>query len=896
MGKRWQGAIAFGAAATIAAWAGVGGAIEPGEYQGTLDGTEATLANGNFYDVIELDLVAGESVSITLTSDDFDTFLAFRNREGDFFTYASDANRFNSQVITIIPKTTTYYILVTSRAPQTTGKYHLIWQVATATEITQSERRQEADHILQQGIQQLNTGEPREALKSWEQSLALYHAIGDQSGERISLNNLGIAYTNLSQYNRAIAIHKQSLFIAREIGDHRGEAHSLNGLGNAYRFLSQYSHAINFHQQSLSIARKIGDLQAEANALGNLGSIYNLLSQYENAIHFHQQSLSLARRLGDYYGEMIVLDSLGSDYRSLGEYERAIDFYEQSLAISNRIDDEEGKATALGNLGSVYSLLGQFEDAIILLQQQLNIAQKIDDRQNVAASFGNLGNVHLSAGHYEDAIGFFKQQLEITRSISDRHGEAIALNNLGITYAFIDQPQISEFFLIQGLDVLETIRHDLGNNDARKISFFEEQLIAYHNIEIILAATDRAEAALEIADRARARSLAEFLAADQPNAPTSLDLDGIRQVIREQNATAIVYSDLGGILYTWVVRPDGHITLRHEQSADETVYDTMLHARSSATNPHADGRGAAASDLGQWSANLRSTIARDRAVVSLSRDDLSNTGETGLGDAYQRLIAPIADLLPTDPGARLIIVPDRELGLIPWAALRDPASDRRLIDRYTLTLAPSLQTLRETHRRRQNLPPGGPPLIVGNPDPMPNGLDPLPHAEREASAIAQRHHITPLVGAAATETAVKQTWQTARWLHFATHGDPGWIALRRDRTNDGLLTSEEIFNSHLQAELVVMSACDTGRGNVTGEGILSLARAFLRAGTPSVIATLWQVPDDATAFLMDIFYRELAAGASKATALRTAQLETRAQPQYAHPRNWAAFILIGEAN
>ncbi|MCG9887124.1 MAG: CHAT domain-containing protein [Cyanobacteria bacterium] len=518
------------------------------------------------------------------------------------------------------------------------------------------------------------------------------------------------------------------------------------------------------------------------------------------------------------------------------------------------------------------------------------------DQQGIADSFNNLGNGYDALGQHENAIAAYQQSLALKRVMGDRQGVAHSLYNLGSAYSVINRFDDAEMALRQSLEAFDSIRYDLGDNDANKVSFFEQQMGAYQKLQIVLTATDRAEAALEVADRARARSLAEFLAEDQPKAPTSLDLDGIRQVIREQNATAIIYSDLGGILYTWVVRPDGHITLRHEQSADETVYDTMLHARSSATNPNADGRGAVASDLGQWSANLRSTIARDRAVVSLSRDDLSNTGETGLGDAYQRLIAPIADLLPTDPGARLIIVPDRELGLIPWAALRDPASDRRLIDRYTLTLAPSLQTLRETHRRRQNLPPGGPPLIVGNPAPMPNGLDPLPHAEREAIAIAQRHHITPLVGAAATETAVKQTWQTARWLHFATHGDPGWIALRRDRTNDGLLTSEEIFNSHLQAELVVMSACDTGRGNVTGEGILSLARAFLRAGTPSVIATLWQVPDDATAFLMDIFYRELAAGASKAAALRTAQLETRAQPQYAHPRNWAAFILIGEAN
>jgi CHAT domain-containing protein len=194
------------------------------------------------------------------------------------------------------------------------------------------------------------------------------------------------------------------------------------------------------------------------------------------------------------------------------------------------------------------------------------------------------------------------------------------------------------------------------------------------------------------------------------------------------------------------------------------------------------------------------------------------------------------------------------------------------------------------------LPAGSAPVIIGNPSPMPNALDPLPGSEREAIAIAQTQNATPLIGAAATETAVKQTWQTARWLHFATHGAPDWIALTADATNDGLLTVAEIFNSQLQAELVVMSACDTGKGDITGEGVIGLARAFLKAGSPSVVATLWKVPDDATAFLMEVFYRELDVGASKAAALRTAQQETRAQPRYEHPRNWAAFILVGEAD
>lgn len=763
---------------------------------------------------------------------------------------------------------------------------------ASEVQLAQAIQQQEAHQLFRQGIQQFNTGQFREALQSWEQSLALYRTIGDRQGEANALGNVGLAYRYLGQYERAIDFIRQSLDLAREIGDHQGEGASLGNLGLAYRSLGQYERAIDVYQQSLAIANKLNDHPSVVNALGNLGTVHRYLGQYEQAIDFHRQALTLSQEIRFRQGEANALGSLGSAYYFLGQYDQAISFQSRSLRISQETGNRHGQMASLGNLGATYYALKNYEQAIDFHQQSLDLAQIMGDQQGVADAFNNLGNSYSALGQQERAIAFYQQSLAVKRVMGDRQGIAHSLNNLGAAYSAINRLGDAELALRQSLEIFESIRQDLGVNDANRISFFEQQTGAYQRLQAVLAATDRADAALEIADRARARSLAEFLAANRPDAPTSLDLDGIRHAVRQQNATAIVYSDLGGTLFTWVIRPDGSITLRTEESPDTTLRNTMIQARDSATNLLLDGRGAAASELGPWSATVRTS------VVDGDTDRFAPTAiaATGLGDAYQRLIAPIADLLPTEPGARLIIVPDRELGLIPWAALRDRVSDRRLIDRYTLTLAPSLQTLRETHRRRQSLPPGGPPLIVGNPAPMPNGLDPLPGAEREAIAIGQYQHVTPLIGAAATETAVKQTWQTARWLHFATHGDPTWIALSRDRANDGLLTIEEIFNSQLQAELVVMSACDTGRGAVTGEGIIGLARAFLKAGTPSVVATLWKVPDDATAFLMDIFYRELAAGASKAAALRTAQLETRAQPQYAHPRHWAAFVLIGEAN
>jgi len=159
-----------------------------------------------------------------------------------------------------------------------------------------------------------------------------------------------------------------------------------------------------------------------------------------------------------------------------------------------------------------------------------------------------------------------------------------------------------------------------------------------------------------------------------------------------------------------------------------------------------------------------------------------------------------------------------------------------------------------------------------------------------------------IIGDKATKSAIVQQMSNARLIHLATHGllddfkglgVPGAIALAPDNQDDGLLTSSEILDLKLNSELVVLSACDTGRGRITGDGVIGLSRSLISAGVPSVIVSLWQVPDAPTASLMTEFYRNLKPNSDKAQALRQAMLTT--MKQYPNPRDWAAFTLIGEA-
>jgi CHAT domain-containing protein len=226
-----------------------------------------------------------------------------------------------------------------------------------------------------------------------------------------------------------------------------------------------------------------------------------------------------------------------------------------------------------------------------------------------------------------------------------------------------------------------------------------------------------------------------------------------------------------------------------------------------------------------------------------------------------------------------------------------------LIERHTLSTAPSIQTLEFTQALAQRPKMQKGIVVVGDPKmPIVEGVSliPLPGARQEAINIAQIFQTQPLLGEQATKSTVLQQIKTAKILHLATHGlldnvrddMPGSIALAPSGQDNGLLSSGEIFDLKLNLDLVVLSACDTGRGKLTGDGVVGLSRSFFAAGTSSVLVSLWAVNDGSTNALMSEFYRQLQTEPNKSKALRQAMLKTR--ERYPNPIDWAAFTLIGE--
>ena len=273
-----------------------------------------------------------------------------------------------------------------------------------------------------------------------------------------------------------------------------------------------------------------------------------------------------------------------------------------------------------------------------------------------------------------------------------------------------------------------------------------------------------------------------------------------------------------------------------------------------------------------------------------------------LKDLYNIIIAPVLKFLE---GANMIIVPDRSLHRIPFAALKDESGEY-LSQKYRIRVIPSLTTLKLIQDSPANYHSQKGVLIVGDPDVgtvtyqgKEVNITRLPFAKQETEMIGRLLHVHPLTGKQATKQTVLQTIHSVALIHIAARGDAdrGDIALapsNRHEKDDFLLTMSDISKVQLRAKLVVLSCCHSGRGQIKAEGVVGIARAFLASGARSVLVSLWAVDDEATMQFMKQFYGHLVRGKSASESLHETMKWMRKDPRYREVRKWAPFMLIGD--
>jgi len=801
------------------------------------------------------------------------------------------------------------------------------------------DRNGEADALNGLALVDGSQGNYDAARSRQQQALALYREIGDLAGAATALTNLADVATNQGNYETAAAFIEQSLALNREVGNEGNIALNLNALAVIRTYQSQYDAAIALYEEALTTVAA-GNLSAQSTLLSNLGYVYGYRGEYGQALDYQQRALDLAQQVGNRDAESTALNNLGLVYYFLGQDDRAAEHFEQALTLARAIGDRQGEGIYLGNLAGVYDDLGQQQRAIAMLEEALAIRQELGDRLGEGETLNNLGTIHDDRGDYPLALQRYTDALNISQALGNRYLEGRILSNVGVSYLRQEQYDSAATYLQRSLTLfadtgdrvaeasalrrLAEIHYQSGRlseaqatleltverlasiqvaalTDAERVALFDTQRSTYMTYQAVLIAQGDAEAALVISEQGRARAFAERLAANQVAEPSlpALTVEEIRTLARSRQLTLVEYAlvqptaEADPQLYIWVVQPTGAIAFRSQAfpASDTRQHSTPLTAQVD---------------------QLHSAVGAGTRGLGVVANN-SATGENSYRLLYDRLIAPIADLLPSDSTTPVVFIPQDALFQVPFVALQTPAGND-LIEQHTVITAPSIQVLLLTQADRAARSDLGNALVVGNPtmpavwSPQQNSrrpLPPLPGAQQEAVEIAALLNTPPLIGHDATEQRVKQALPTASLVHLATHGLleygrvedsgvrdlPGAIALSPGNGEDGLLTAAELLDIPFSADLVVLSACDTGRGRITGDGVVGLSRSLMVAGVPSVVVSLWAVPDAPTAGLMTEFYRQLAAGEGKAQALRQAMLLTR--EQHPHPRDWAAFTLLG---
>ncbi|XP_073234382.1 uncharacterized protein [Porites lutea] len=743
-------------------------------------------------------------------------------------------------------------------------------------------------------------------------SLSLSIAKDVRNKEAVALAYLGLANAsrNLGDTKNAIKYSNLHLTCAKELGNRGGGAYC--NLGHIYKSLGDFKKSIEYFKCYLEIAKDSGDSEGEGAAYGGLGSAFDSLGDFEKAVYFHKQHLDIAKNIGDKEGEAIAHGNLGNAYLSLGDFKKALDYYLPRLSIAKDLGDKAGEGRAYGHLGSTYQHIGDYDKAMVYYDRRLCIAQELGDKAGEGAAYGNLGTVSQNIGNYMKAIDCHKQQLRIGKEIGDKGMLGIAYSNIGQCFEMLKSlPEALENYQTS-VKVFNEMRSLLQSEDQWKIGFRNECNHAYTGLWRVLLKQEKIGEALAAAEEGRAQSLADLMTSQY----------GLKECqykgkpLEEQefgmlnhtlsSTTFLAANVVENKVNIWVISKEkpllhrGKTLGRHcAKSAAETLQSLIQFAYKNigvCANGNCEDRSL---DL------LRENCSGVERSSKKSSQPILQEDIHPLSALYSYVIAPILDLIDGD---EIIIVPDGPLWLAPFAALLNPFS-KYLCESFKVRIIPSLTSLKIlAHCPEFHSSSGA--VVVGDPDvsgvinSQGKQLQQLPFARKEAQIIGQILNVAPLTGKLATKCEVLKQISSVSVVHIAAHGcaETGEIALspnpeRKSQTpaeEDYMLTMADVMSVKLRAKLVVLSCCNSGRGEIKAEGVVGIARAFMAAGARSVLVSLWAIDDEATLEFMKSFYHNLVKGRSASESLNHAMKCLRESETFSDVKYWAPFTLIGD--
>ena len=796
------------------------------------------------------------------------------------------------------------------------------------------------------------------ATAEYNKALVIAEEMGNKFGVAQLNNAIGIAHNRQGLYAQSLEYYNKALPVFQELKDKFNIASVLSNISVTYSNQGNQEGELEMDLKVLSLFEEVGDQDAIGRALNNVASTYRKRQDYAKALEYYEKSLTIRKSLNDKRGEAVLLNGIGLTLFEQKEYEKALDHLQRSIKLRDEFEDNERLAETLSNVARVYDAIGDNQRALEFATRSAALSAKYNYREMNWFSLAHMGRAYAKLNRFADAQKALEESIRIVDSIridvAGQHSKAHYFSGVQLPFdlyidllmqmhkkepgrrfdeqAMLFSERIRARSLLEsiseaGTDIRRGVSEDLL---TRERSLYEKlNDLAFRQARLPAdAVKERSDISLEISSVANDhQSALEQIRRNSPAYATltqrePIDIKTIRDEVLDDETVMLQYFIGEHRGYVWTLTKD---SLDSFELPAHAVIDPMVKV--------------VYGSLSQDSRNRNKAQENDFAAA------LAGLSKLLLGPAAERL-----------KKKRILVISDGPLQYLPFSVLHDPTAPKGssvpVAVRSEVVSLPSVSTqifLRRTHpawksteksvavfadpvfdssdeRVSGQRATGGkgsvaPAAAIDNSGVKRSAagvgaaregiVHRLPFTRREADeiiSIASKTDSLMAVGFQANrERVMSDELAKYRIVHFATHGilhsgHPELSGIVLSLVNpagepvNGFLRLNDIYNMKLNADLVVLSACQTALGKeVRGEGLIGLTRGFMYAGSPRVVASLWKVDDVATAELMKIFYQKMLKEKMRpAAALREAKIAMMKQKRWSSPYYWAAFELQGE--
>ncbi|HSF16314.1 MAG TPA: CHAT domain-containing protein [Vicinamibacteria bacterium] len=808
------------------------------------------------------------------------------------------------------------------------------YQLALALHREQSFEPGESDALGNIGGVYLLLGHYREAIRYYQQALAISERLQLKPSTSKDLGNLATCYLNLGDPQEALATFDRALAAARDAGLTIDEAEWLRGKGAAWLELGRYDRTLDALRQALVFYEDAGAQRERTEALQQRGSVHILLGDLGSAERDFREAMEAARRIGHPRGVTVASIALGELELRRKRFDRAVSLYGEALSSARTAGERAQIATTLIELAFAYCEQGRFTEAVGEAREALGMARAIEARSLESQALLALAEATRAGGNSESALGPYESAMAVAADLRNPELDWRIAYGRGQTLEALGRLREALASYRTAAEIIEDVRGRLQEERFRA-GYIEDKYEVYVALVRLQLLLDEPREAFLYAEKLRARSYLELLRRGAPpirsHAQRQVEVelaDRIRKLQQalvdeeakaasEQRgaALAIFREEIAaaerayGDLVVELRRTDPEYALARElavPSAEEVqrhlTADTALVEYVIDKDALAifvlTSKGAHAITVPVGGAGLQAKVELLRELVAR---EPSKEWKLPAESLRRILIEPLEDAGWLRGVRRLYVAPHGILHYVPFAVLvRSTGEDARyLMEDYVLSYLPAASALvygperNGTDRTILAVSPAGARLAFG---------------EEEARRVGALFPNDSLVLARreATESSFKRIAARYDLVHLATHGylnkrDPllSGIDLEPGAGEDGRLEVHEILELRLKAGLVTLSACETALGGgyfteiPAGDDFVGLTRAFLFAGSTSVLASLWKVDDRSTFELMEAFYRGHGRAEMAESLAQAQRAMQKSGGRYSHPYFWSAFVLVG---